>query len=97
MSPRERGPDDFDHEDDDIHRLAGIIERLAIRPTYNEGGPEKSLLKWLTGLAASLLVVSVVGLIGMYGKLSAIEANQNNQQRQIDQLVAKVEALRGRP
>lgn len=90
MSPRERGPDDYDHDDDDVRRLAGLIERLVSRPTYQEGGGEKQLLKWLTALAASLLVVSIVGLVGMYGKLSAIEANQTNQQRQIDQLAAAI-------
>lgn len=40
MSPRERDehPLDYDHEDDDIRRLAGIIERQALRTTYDEGG-----------------------------------------------------------
>lgn len=96
MSPRERGPDDFD-EDDDIHRLAGIIERLISRPGYQEVSSEKVLLKWLMGLIASLLVVAIVGGVTLYGKVSAIEANQQNQQRQLDQLSATVNAIRRAP
>ena len=91
---------DYDDRDEIDERLARIVSRVVrdadVGLTYNEGAGngEKALLKWLTALTASLLVVSIVGLVGMYGKLSAIEANQTSQQRQIDQLAA---AIRSRP
>jgi hypothetical protein len=94
---------EYDNRDEIDERLAKIVSRVVrdseVGVSYSEGGGngEKSLLKWLVGLATSLLIISIVGLVGMYGKLSAIEANQANQQRQLDQLAGQVATLRRGP
>lgn len=104
----ERGPRDYPAWDDERRILINIIRKQTDRSgggNYIEGGNgEKGLLKWLLGIAASLLVVSVVGGISMYGRLSAIEANQSAQaqqatrmQGQIDQLADSVQNLARRP
>jgi cytochrome c-type biogenesis protein CcmH/NrfG len=100
MSTPDRGPVDYPEWDDERKILINIIRRQTERgggSNYTEGGGERTLLKWLLGLSASLLVVSVVGVVTMYGKLSAVEANQSSQQRQIDQLADSVKQLAGRP
>jgi hypothetical protein len=104
----ERGPRDYSPWDDERRVLVNIIRKQTERGgggNYTEGGNgEKGLLKWLLGIAASLLVVSVVGGISMYGRLSAIEANQSAQaaqqsrmQNQIDQLADSVQTIARRP
>lgn len=93
---------DYDGSDDDMRLLMRIIAHAVnkkdIHIGYNEGGNgEKTLLKWLLGLSASLVVVSIVGGVTLYGKVSAIEANQVSQQRQLDQLSTTVATLRRGP
>jgi len=94
---------DYDDRDEVDERLARIVSRVVrdseVGVKYEEGGGngEKALLKWLIGIATSLLIISIVGLVGMYGKLSAIEANQASQQRQLDQLSATVATIRRQP
>jgi hypothetical protein len=100
---------DYDERDEIDERLARIVSRVVrnaeIGVNYSEGGNgEKALLKWLLGLSATLIVVSVVGGVTLYGKVSAIEANQANQaqqanrmQSQVDQLTATVQQLARRP
>lgn len=80
----ERGPDDFDHTDDDIRRLCGILERMLQRPSgnhYHNGG---GFPKGITAALWMLVVTGICGIIVMYGRMSAIEANQVSMQRQID-------------
>ena len=103
----ERGPRDYPPWDDERRILVNIIRRQTERGgggNYTESGGDKALLKWLLGLSASLVVVSVVGGISLYGKVAAIEANQNTQaqqanrmQNQIDQLAQSVQTLTRRP
>lgn len=106
---REERLKDYDDRDEIDERLARIVSRVVrdadVGVKYTEGGNgEKALLKWLLGLSATLVAVSVVGGVALYGKVSAIEANQNNQaqqsnrmQSQIDQFTATVQQLARRP
>lgn len=63
-----RGPDpDYPEQDDDIRRLAHLIERLASRPPSppmrngDDDGDGRDLKKWLAGVAAVLAVGFIVG------------------------------------
>lgn len=99
--PEERLRDYDDREEVD-ERLARIVSRVVaaadVGVRYTEGGNgEKTLLKWLLGLSATLVAVSVVGGVALYGKVSAIEANQASQQRQLDTLSATVAGIRRAP
>ena len=101
------GPRDYPRWEDERRVLIKIIKDkygTSSGGNYTEGGGERGILKWLLGIAASLLVVSVVGGISMYGRLSAIEANQSAQaqqqsrmQNQIDQLAQSVQSIARRP
>jgi hypothetical protein len=100
---------DYDDRDEVDERLAKIVSRVVrdadVGVSYHEGGNgEKALLKWLLGLSATLVAVSIVGGVTLYGKVSAIEANQANQaqqanrmQFQIDQLNDTMQQLARRP
>lgn len=103
----ERAPLDYPHWDDERRILINIIRKQTDRGSggnYTEGGGERALLKWLLGLSATLIVVSIVGGVSLFGKVSAIEANQASQatqaarmQNQIDQLAGSVQELTRRP
>jgi hypothetical protein len=101
MQDPERGPRDYPPWDDERRILINIIRRQTEKAgggNYTEGsGGDKTLLKWLLGLSATLVAVSIVGGVSLYGKVSAIEANQVSQQRQLDQLANTVATLRRAP
>ena len=96
MSPRERDehPLDYDHEDDDIRRLAGIIERLALRPSYQEGGTN---LNAIVLSCAGVLCLSILG-IGAWGistlvstreELAGVRVELRNVSERLDKLEKK--------
>jgi hypothetical protein len=66
MGRPDRGPDPDvpdDYNDDDIRRLASIIERLASRPpsNYNNGGSDSGDLKrWIAGVGAALAASGII-------------------------------------
>lgn len=88
-----RGPDPDYEDDQDIRRLASIIERLAQRPSGNHYSNGNGMSKGIASALWTLVVTGIIGVIVMYGRLAAIEANQVNQQRQLDAQGAKIETL----
>lgn len=57
-----RGPDpDFASPDDDIRRLAHLIERLSRRPFNNGDGDGGDLRKWIAGVGVVLAAAFIAG------------------------------------
>lgn len=80
MESRERGPDPDARldEDDDIRRLASIIERLAQRPPsndYNEAPkPEGNLKAVVIGCTVTIVSAGIIGVIVLSNNFSALRA-----------------------
>lgn len=102
----DRGPDpDWDREDDDIRRLAGIMERLANRPNQINGDGEDSgnrrLLAWILTVTSLLAVGGITGGIVMYGEVASLRATvtqwQISSDRRQDQTERRLDRLENRP
>lgn len=94
MSPRERGPDPDYEDEDDIHRLAGLIERLA--GGYREAPKVEGWQKWLIGICSALVPLCVVGGVVMYGKMSAMESKQESTKEELNRLRDQQERMQAR-
>lgn len=92
-------PRDYaEDEDDDIRRLAGIIERLAQRPPdngYHEGPkPDSSLKTIIITCTASILTAGVIGGIILSNEFAALRAEVTEWKISTDR---RLEALERRP
>lgn len=108
MGPRDRGPDpDIDsREDEDIRRLASIMERLANRSNnYNNGdgddeGGNRRLLAWILTVTSLLAVGGIAGGIVMYGEVASLRATVTQWQiandRRMDQTERRLDRLENR-
>lgn len=92
---KDQGPVDYDQQDDDIRRLASILERLS-RPSYNNGGGDDSndIKKWIAGLGLILTGGFIVGAWTVSNKVSAqtvqIE-NLTDQTREQSARITRIE------
>lgn len=89
----------MDYEDeDDIRRLAGLIERLAQRPSYQESSMRFE--KWILGVLGLLAVSTIGGGIAVYGRFTSLETKveewKGSVQRQIDMNAQRIERLENR-
>lgn len=106
MGSRDRGPDDYDTEDDDIRRLASIMERLVNRTNnYNNGdgdsgGSSRRLLAWILTVTSLLAVGGITGGVVMYGEVSSLKASVTQWQiandRRMDQTERRLDRLENR-
>lgn len=92
-----RGPDDFEHEDEDIaDRVAGIIARKyqARHVNYNNGDTgngEKRLLRWILGVLSALAVLTIAGGVTLYGEFTALRATVTTGMNAHEQRIDRVE------
>lgn len=95
MARPDRSPEDYDTQDDDIRRLASILERLVSRPSnYNNGdnddGGSRRLLAWILTVTSLLAVGGITGGVIMYGEVSSLKASVTQWQiateRRLDRL-----------
>lgn len=93
-----RGPDPgYDPQDDDIRRLAGIIERLAQRPpdnSYHEGPKESGLKAIVIGCTVTLLSAMIIAAFMLTNEFAAFKAQVNEWQKATDR---RLEMLERRP
>lgn len=93
-----RGPDpDYDPQDDDIRRLAGIIERLAQRPPdngYHEAPKESGLKAIIVGCTITLLSTMIIAAFMLTNEFAAFKAQVNEWQKSTDR---RLEMLERRP
>jgi len=102
MSRPERGPDpDVDirdlREDDDIRRLASLIERLVQRQPdngYHEGPKDSNTKAVVIGCTVTLLCAFVIGAIVFSNEFSAFKAQVLEWQKSTDR---RLEMLERRP
>jgi hypothetical protein len=88
MSPRERGPEDY--EDDDLHRLAGILERRMSRGgSYHES--DKSTKTVVIGVGVTLLAAFVLGGWTLSTNFAALEAKVTAWKESTDRRLAILE------
>jgi len=94
MARPDRGPDpDADvREDDDIRRLAGIIERLAQRPGgYNEAPKESGLKAVVIGCTITLLSTMIIAAFMLTNEFAAFKAQVTEWQRSTDRRLEMLE------
>lgn len=104
MARPDRAPDDYETQDDDIRRLASILERLVSRPSYNNGdsedGGSRRLLAWILTVTSLLAVGGIGGGIVMYGEVSSLKASVTQWQiandRRMDQTERRLDRLENR-
>jgi hypothetical protein len=99
MGRPDRGPDpDADiREDDDIRRLAGIIERLSQRQPdngYHEGPKESGLKAIVIGCTITLLSTMIIAAFMLTNEFAAFKAQVTEWQRSTDR---RLEMLERRP
>lgn len=94
MGRPERGPDpDADiYEDDDIRRLAGILERLANRPHYSNGGGDDSsdIKKWIAGVGAALAASGIIAGWTVSNQVAAQSVKIENLMEQVREQNARI-------
>lgn len=96
MAQPERGPVDYPAQDDDIRRLASIIERIAQRPpdnSYREA-PRGSPSAVMIGCTITLLCAFVIGAVVFSNEFSAFKAQVLEWQKSTDR---RLEVLERRP
>jgi hypothetical protein len=99
---RERGPDPDadlrdDRDDDDIRRLASIIERLVQRQPdngYHEGPKESGLKAIVIGCTITLLSAMIIAAFMLTNEFAAFKAQVNEWQKSTDR---RLEMLERRP
>ena len=93
-----RGPDpDYTPQDDDIRRLAGIIERLSQRQPdngYHEGPKESGLKAIVIGCTVTLLSAMIIAAFMLTNEFAAFKAQVNEWQKATDR---RLEMLERRP
>lgn len=93
-----RGPDpDYTPQDDDIRRLASIVERLAQRPPdngYHEGPKDSNTNAVIIGCTITLLCALVIGAVVFSNEFSAFKAQVLEWQKSTDR---RLETLERRP
>lgn len=98
MARPERGPDpDIESEDDDIRRLASIMERLAQRPPnndYHEAHDDNSLKVIVVGCAIAILSAGIVGAFSLSSQFSELRAEFSEWKKATDH---RLEQLERRP
>jgi hypothetical protein len=102
MGRPERGPDpDADirdaRDDDDIRRLASIIERLVQRQPdngYHEGPKESGLKAIVIGCTITLLSAMIIAAFMLTNEFAAFKAQVNEWQKSTDR---RLEMLERRP
>lgn len=90
-----RGPDpDYPPQDDDIRRLAGIIERLAQRQpdnSYHEGPKDSGLKAIVITCTASILTAGILGGIILSNEFAALRAQVTEWQKATDRRLDQLE------
>jgi hypothetical protein len=98
MARPDRGPDpDYPQQDDDIRRLAGIIERLAQRQPdngYHESRKDSGLKAIIIGCTITILSAGIIGAIVFSNEFAAFRAQVTEWQKSTDR---RLEILEKRP
>lgn len=85
----------MDYEDeDDIRRLAGLIERLSQRPSYQES--DRSTKTVVIGVGITLLGAFVIGGWALSNQVAGLAATMVAVQRQADSNTTRIERLENR-
>lgn len=93
MGMPDRGPDPDANvrDDDDIRRLAHIIERLAQRPQYTNGGDDSGdIKKWIAGVGAALAASGIIAGWTLSNQVAAQTVKIDNLTEQMREQNARI-------
>lgn len=81
-------------QDDDIHRLAGIIERLIDNSGYREAPQDNGLKSIVIGCTITILSAGIIGALVFVNEFSAFRGQVSEWQKSTDR---RLEQLEHRP
>lgn len=100
MGQPDQAPTDYERDDDDIRRLASIIERLAQRPpsNYSNGGDDSSdIKKWIAGVGAALAASGIIAGWTLSNQVAAQSVKIDNLMEQVREQNARITRIEQQP